>query len=124
MIKKQIIRKRSEFPKCIRQFKEVKGIYVGGCIDGLEAPKGTAHAHCVAGHHRTGWICLSYKYQLKEKLTLLHEVAHLIADKSVHAPDHGKKWRDIVESINGTYKSYACYSKRFYYRDYSPKKKK
>jgi hypothetical protein len=102
------IRKRSQFPKCIRHFKQVKGICIGECIDKNYAiQKGHGgHAHCY-GDQFNGWICLKYKYQLKERLTLLHEVAHLIANADPSVPPHGKAWRDVLVSIGGTFKSFS-----------------
>lgn len=102
------IKKRSELPKCVRHFKQLKGICIGECIDKNYAigKNHAGHAHCF-GDQFQGWICLKYKYQLKERLTLLHEVAHLIANTSPTTPFHGKAWREAVVSIGGTFKSYS-----------------
>ncbi len=115
-----IIRKRSQFPKCIRHFKEVKGISVGKCIyDEPILPAHSAHAHCYyKGSRGQGWICLSYKYQLKERLTLLHEVAHLIANTNKFVASHGNKWKKTVVSIGGTYRSYPSYNRKYMYEDF------
>lgn len=123
-MKRYSIRKRALFPKCIRHFKELRGISVGGCIKKTPLAGQMAHAHCNHCCRPVGWICLKYKYQLKEKLTLLHEVAHLIANTSTDVPDHGKKWRDTVVAIGGTYGSYLSYNKNLEYLDFSPKRRK
>lgn len=102
------ITKRSDFPKCLQPFKQLKGICIGKCVNknNTISTNHIAHAHCYGDGFR-GWICLRFKYQLRERLTLLHEVAHLIANKSPKTPSHGKKWKDTVVKIGGTYKSYS-----------------
>src|SRR5258708_3203530 len=103
---KTIIKKRSDLPKCVRSFKQLKGICVGACIDkdDVIAKRGKAHAHCHKKDKYKGWICLRYKYHLKERLTLLHEMAHLISPAK---PYHGKKWKAALVKIGGTFKSYT-----------------
>jgi hypothetical protein len=121
-----VIKKRSNFPKCVQEFKELKGICVGECIDNLgyyppdstrigRYPYPEAHAHSHNGDPWQGYICLAYKRLLADHYTLLHEVAHLIANTK-NEPSHGKEWRTAVMSIGGTYKPYE-----FWYRgkDYS-----
>jgi hypothetical protein len=118
---KVLIKNKSKFPKCVQSFKELKGICIGKCIDKFsEIPtEHYAHAHSVNGDSHQGWICLKYKFQLKEKYTLLHEVAHLMANKLCSVPIHGKKWRKAVIEIGGTYKSYHTYNKKLVYQDFS-----
>jgi hypothetical protein len=101
------IKKRSQFPKCIRHFKEVKAIYVGKCPAGHLDDKHVGHAHCDPSDPYYGSICLRYKYLLKQRLTLLHEVAHLIANTDAKVPPHGKKWREALLAIGGTFKSFS-----------------
>jgi hypothetical protein len=114
-----IIRKRSEMPSCLRPIKRVKGICVGECVLGgkMEHP---AHAHC-DNHHKwnDGWICVRFKYMLKQPLVLLHEAAHLLVDPGL--PSHGKEWRQAVVSIGGTYKQfgYPYHGQLLYYPDYT-----
>jgi hypothetical protein len=122
---------RAGFPKCIRHFNELKGICIGDCIrqsgpmhEGIGgAVGGVAHAHPYVSYvsYVSGWICLKFKYQLKERLTLLHEVAHLIANTDVKTPAHGKRWRETVMAIGGTYKPYWCYTGRACYWGYGPR---
>jgi hypothetical protein len=102
------ITKRSDLPKCLQPFKQLKGICIGKCVNKKlnMADNHAAHAHCYGDGFR-GWICLRYKYQLKQRLTLLHEMAHILANKSPKTPPHGKKWKDAVVKIGGTYKSYS-----------------
>ena len=99
------ITKRKNFPKCIRKFKELKGICIGECVNKNSSIDKNHSAHAHSWSKPKGWICLRYKYQLKEKLTLLHEVAHLIANSPGTLP-HGKEWKKAVKDIGGTFKSY------------------
>jgi hypothetical protein len=122
-----VIRKRSLFPKCIRHFREVKGICVGRCIDKKDDIESNleAHAHCLPlCKPYQGWICLRRKNDLKEKYLLLHEVAHLIANTVAGTPSHGKKWRKVVVAIGGTYKPFLSFDKKHIYNDFSPKVRK
>lgn len=102
------ITKRSQLPKCIRHFKQVKGICIGQCIDKDDTidKKHVAHAHSHRDNAYRGWICLRYKYRLRQKLTLLHEVAHLIANSNPKTPTHGKKWKQAVVQIGGTFQAF------------------
>jgi len=108
---------RHQFPQCIRHFKELQGICIGSCIDdGLAIEKKhAAHAHSSSYDRYKGWICLKYKYQLNHPLLLLHEVAHLIANKRKSTPHHGKRWRQALLKIGGTFKSYVYKSGRYRY---------
>jgi hypothetical protein len=129
-----IITDRNEFPKCIRHFKELKGICVGCCIDPsykltvdtiIRGKKAKTHAHA---HSWTrikdkyqGFICVRYMRTLNNKLTLLHEVAHLIVNKNMTTPLHGERWKKAVVKIGGTYKQYVYVygSKKLTFPDYT-----
>jgi len=117
MKQKYLIKNPFHFPPCLRDIKEVMGISVGGCVDqdDIIDKKSAAHAHTM--YKYTGWICLSRKSMLKERLLLLHEAAHLLVDES----GHGKEWRKAVVSIGGTYKSYTYvhWYRDFIYPDYT-----
>ncbi len=119
-----IIRRRSKFPKYVRHFVELKGICVGECINkslliSTNEEPAIGHAHSDHLDPYRGWICLEHKYLLKEKYTLLHEVAHLIANKFSWIPDHGKEWRKVVVKIGGTFKPYLTHDKKRVYDDFS-----
>lgn len=102
------ITKRSQLPKCVRHIKQLKGICVGKCVNknGCINKNHAAHAHPYNWDSNQGWICLRYKYRLRQKLTLLHEVAHLIANFDPKTPPHGRKWKQAVIKIGGTFKEY------------------
>ena len=120
-----IIRKRHKLPKIVRSFKELKGICVGKCIIRGQSIEDDCWAHChsIKGHKHEGWICLKYKYQLREKYLLLHEVAHLIACKNWNTPQHGKRWRKVLKTIGGTLKSFLSYNKKRRYNGFPLRKK-
>jgi hypothetical protein len=101
------IKNRNNFPFCLKPFKSLKGIAIGECIDknNIIDDKHAAHAHCYNDKFK-GWICLRFKYQLKERLTLLHEMAHIIANKYQSIPPHGKLWKATLLKIGGTYKPF------------------
>lgn len=99
----------NEWPACIKGHREVKGVYVGGCVIGhdkrfyrTDGNKriALAHAH-TKGKHR-GWICVPYKTRLRAKFLMLHELAHL-KERKHH---HEKKWRKAVKKLGGTLKPY------------------
>jgi hypothetical protein len=104
---------RSQFPACLQPIEQVEGICVGRCVDRQKGDAKLAtriinpnqqiahvHVHTITYH---GWICLAWKFLLKEERVLLHEAAHLIAPS--HS-GHGKEWRKALVAIGGTYKAY------------------
>lgn len=99
---------KKDWPQFLRIIPELKGIYYGGCIAGLNEPKDVlGHAHYQGIH--TGWICVRSKMLLKDHQLLRHEVAHLIA------PDdgHDDKWRAVVKKLGGHIDQYVFkYDKR------------
>jgi hypothetical protein len=124
-----LLKKRSDFPKCIRHFKELKGICIGECVytptvwyrDSLAIDPGySAHAHSDHGFPYSGWICMNYKCQLKDRGLLLHEMAHLLVGQR-HLPGftHGKEWKKMVVSIGGTFKTCFSPDGKHEYYDYT-----
>ena len=127
MSKKLIVVDRDNYPEYLKKFKELQGICIGGCIDPNhkidKEHDAHAHAHFIDPHR--GWICLRYKYQFREKFLMLHEMAHLIANKLSFIPDHGKEWRKVVKEIGGTFKSFHITQnkKNIWYPDFTHTKK-
>lgn len=131
-MKTLILKARRRLPACVRPFHILKGICVGRCIDPNNTIDTSAHAHVSGDCH--GWICLKHKFQLKERLVLLHEVAHLLVGPN---HDHDRWWRDMVVAIGGTVKPYLSIAsnkkkkwlypgyndrgKRYYGTDYIPR---
>lgn len=98
----------NEWPECLKDRKEVVGVFVGGCIIGHDKRFyrsndnkriALAHAH-IKGKHR-GWICVPYKSRLRSRYLMLHELAHLIVRKG-----HKNKWRRTLKKLGGTLKPY------------------
>jgi hypothetical protein len=119
------ITKRSLFPKYVQQFKKLKGICIGGCVDQDLDQEHVAHAH-VYGKYK-GWICFKYKYHFR-KLVILHEVAHILV--GWQEVPHGRKWRNALTKIGGTFKAYSYAIKRgnrkgrIYFPDYTYRPRK
>jgi hypothetical protein len=111
------ITRRSQFPYCLRSIEEVKGICVGGCVDPtIEIMKRhAAHAHCRSGDLFQGWICVRRNYHTRFRLMMLHEAAHLIANKRLETPMHGRKWKQALVKLGGTFKPYSYKVGRFYH---------
>ncbi len=76
---------------------ELKGIFVGGCIERGDGSsfRAKAHAHTAEGQHR-GWICIRSEKRLKQKSLLIHELAHIITGDG-----HSDKWRIKVKELGG-----------------------
>jgi hypothetical protein len=105
-----IVLPRSAWPADL-QHPEVKGIAVGGC-----GPKGTRlgrlHAHAHTRGESRGWICFRSNVSFAEKMTRLHELAHVVTREG-----HTKHWREFLLQIGGTLDAVAgC-------RDYHPRKR-
>ena len=86
-------------PKYLLAFKELEVIFFGGCGLGLEfITQGyPAFAHCHIFDDGMGWICVPNKTRLRNRMIMLHEVAHIIAKSN-----HTDKWRKVLLSIGGT----------------------
>jgi hypothetical protein len=90
----------------VRQFKELKGICVGKCIDKNDTidgtyPRAEAHSHCYWLDPYRGWICLLEEQTLKNDGMLLHEIAHLIVDKFGDLRLHSKEFNKVCKEIGG-----------------------
>jgi len=76
---------------------EVKGIFVGGCVERGEGSRFRAKAHSHIKGHYKGWICFLSERRLDSNELMLHEVAHVISESG-----HDDKWRETVLRIGGT----------------------
>ena len=109
--------------KASRQWREVKGIFVGGCVERGEGSsfRSKAHAHNDQKYPYYGWICVRSikrigKFHLfdqrlvdigvanyqdfdgridKPSQLLLHEYAHLLAPNQGHTVTFYKRLREI-----------------------------
>lgn len=76
-------------PKGVRFKQPVRGFHIGGCVTGEALPDDVAaHAHLRGSEPKwaIGYICAGTRRELVG--TLLHELAHLIANDG-----HGEPWR-------------------------------
>lgn len=70
---------------------DVKGIYVGGCVqDGLCTLGGHADAHAHTDKHGThhGWVCFQHPDNVKSRNLRMHELAHIRTGQG-----HTDAWR-------------------------------
>jgi hypothetical protein len=87
----------------LERYPQVKGIYVGGCIDRGEGScfRASAHAHCFPGNLNFGWICIRSRHKIYNSKgefsrLLIHEIAHIVSRSG-----HNDKWRETVHSLGG-----------------------
>jgi hypothetical protein len=79
----------------VRLKQPVRGIFIGGCIDGSPLPEDiAAHAHITRSQPAwaVGYICARSKRDLWQ--FLLHEIAHLAADTG-----HDERWRTRMRGL-------------------------
>jgi hypothetical protein len=90
---------KSQWPKYLLKFKEIKGISYGKCkVDKKTFSDHAAHAHCGPYIHN-GWICVRSKALIRNRLMMLHEVAHLLVN---YKYGHNDTWRKTLLRIGGT----------------------
>ena len=90
----------------MRLKQPVRGIHIGGCVDGSAIPEDkAAHAHLTGSSPKwaIGYICAQSIPDLE--YALLHEVAHLAADSG-----HDDLWRRRLKRLSGRVP--AAYRKR------------
>lgn len=99
---------KSKWPACLRNHKQLKGVYVGGCINGINWDQTKyggvftrnviplAHAH-TSRIINPGWMCLQHENYLQEPYLLIHELAHILSDQG-----HNDRWRKKVLELGGT----------------------
>ena len=83
---------------------EVKGVFVGGCVERGEGSsfRARAHAHMRKGGRNLGWICVRslkrvYKTDGKSPSnTMLHELAHILTGEG-----HTDKFRAKLRELGG-----------------------
>ena len=101
---------RSAWPADL-QHPEVHGVCIGGCaVTGKRL--GSLHAHAHTHDAYRGWICFRSRVTFAERLTRLHELAHVVTREG-----HTKRWREFLLQIGGTLDAVAgC-------RDYHPRRR-
>jgi hypothetical protein len=94
----------ADLPQCLQGYKEVKGIWIGGCIEGAWGDGGlvAAHAHSFREDPYCGWICSPYRWVLDDQDILLHELAHILSEQ-----DHNFIWKGCLMALGGDVSDYA-----------------
>ena len=88
-----------EWPEELRMhFNDVRGLYVGGCVARGPGSRFRAKAHAHTGGEHQGWLCFLSERRLRDRLLVLHELAHLKAG----AVGHTDSWRRVLIEIGGT----------------------
>jgi hypothetical protein len=98
---KEYVLEVKNYPKYLLKFKNLEGIFVGGCVLDIEfilfKDKSIAFAHSHVFDDGMGWICVPNKTTIRNRNIMLHEAAHIISKSG-----HTDKWRKVLLSIGGT----------------------
>lgn len=91
--------------KPFEKYPEVKGLFVGGCVDRGDGSRFRRHAHAHVSKHlpNPGWICVLGWGRVKDALEkqelnqlLMHELAHILTKQG-----HTDKWRIVYQQLGG-----------------------
>ena len=101
------------------EWKEVKGIFVGGCVERGEGSsfRAKAHAHNYTKHNSFGWICLISMKRLgefvnnddgtiditKPSRVLWHEYAHILTPNHSHDDIWRAKMKELKQPLPKQY---------------------
>ena len=99
---------RSEYPKFLLDFPQLKGISYDGCVANWREPGYVlAHTHPVDDEFH-GWLCFRNKMLLKDHQLIKHELAHLLTGHG-----HDDVWRKKLIQLGGHIEQYEFrYDKR------------
>jgi hypothetical protein len=105
----------NDYPPELRGHLALRGVFYGGCVSRGDGSRFRAKAHSHGPKDKySGWICFLSGKRLKDRLLVLHELAHIITGEG-----HTDKWRAVLVSIGGTWdevpgllKSYERRTKR------------
>lgn len=76
---------------------EVKGVFIGGCVERGVGSKFRAKAHAhTKGFHR-GWVCFRSDKWIGHRLLCLHEFVHIVTREG-----HTDRWQKFLLQIGGT----------------------
>lgn len=92
----KMILEKSRWPYDLQR-EEVKGVFVGGCIDRGEGSRFRAKAHAHTEEPNKGWLCFLSIKRINEPMLVKHELAHLLTGQG-----HTDKWRTKVLQLGGT----------------------
>lgn len=97
--------------KMFSEHPEVKGVFVGGCVERGDGSsfRAIAHAHTSKRDEQHGWICVRSPKRLytangTPSQTMLHELAHIVTGQG-----HTDKWRTKARELG--YRVPAHYQK-------------
>ena len=76
---------------------ELRGVFVGGCVDRGEGSRFRAKAHSHIRDPHRGWICFLSSKWLHVRELWLHELAHVVTRQG-----HTDRWRKFLLQIGGT----------------------
>lgn len=98
----------NKYPLCLRGYKEITGIYVGGCIRGRDSRfyrsednKRIALAHSHPRGKYRGWLCVPFKTRLRTRNLMLHELAHILCGAAGIKRGHNRHWRWTMCKLGG-----------------------
>lgn len=91
-------------------YKEVKGIFLNGCVDRGDGSSFRRKAHAHTSGQNQGWICVRGMKNLESKNLMLHEVAHILTLQG-HTIKWMKKYVEIGGDINSDY--FARYKAKY-----------
>jgi hypothetical protein len=78
-------------------YPEVRGVFIGGCVERGVGSKFRAKAHAHTGGSSRGWICFRSERWLSCRELWLHEVAHVVTREG-----HTDRWRAFLLQLGGT----------------------
>lgn len=90
---------RLDFDKMPKELQrpEVRGVFVGGCVERGDGSRFRAKAHAHTDGEHAGWICYLSAKRLPIREIALHELAHILSGEG-----HTDKWRETLLAIGGT----------------------
>jgi len=82
-----------------KKYKEVKGVFVGGCVDRGDGSRFRRMAHAHTHNPNIGWICVLspkrlYNSNNGASQLMLHELAHILTLQG-----HTDKWREQAHQL-------------------------
>lgn len=96
MVKIQGVVQAENMPEVLREHPELKGVFIGGCVDRGVGSSFRAQAHAHTSGKNKGWICIRGWRRLYQRQLLLHELAHILTGQG-----HTDVWRTRLRQLGG-----------------------